>query len=178
MPIFSIACCSNIDMIYYQHRKSYITIASTLLIHTIKTSNLTYLEKLYYFLADLYAKLNESMNSLRETEKSALQWANLLGCSEGYIFKMQKNLEDAGYFNIIREIDQDNQNEKNIIIPTLPEDVFQELDQEPNRKGAEHLVAKQEPHQGYKRSHLDNSKMFISFNFLMRICFRRQDVYV
>ena len=160
--------CKDIDMIYLHDRKSYLSIPSSVINYLLFFSkNISFLEKLYYFLADLYAKLNESMNSLRETEKSALQWANLLGCSEGYIFKMQKNLEDAGYFNIIREIDQDNQNEKNIIIPTLPEDVFQELDQEPNRKGAEHLVAKQEPHQGYKRSHLDNSKMFISFNLQM-----------
>lgn len=160
--------CSSVEMVYYIQRKPYVIMVSVLLNHIIQKPKLTCLEKLYYLLADLYAHLNiDVYKRLRETEKSALQWANLLGCSEEYIFRMQKNLENAGYFQIIRKTDLDNQNEKNIIIPTLPDDVFKELDREPNRKGAEHLVVEQEPHQGYKRSHLDNSKLFISFNLQM-----------
>ena len=106
----------------------------------ITADNLTYMERLYYFLADLYSSLNESLNGVRETEKSGLEWAKLLDCSEEWVFKMQKSLENKGYFSIIREKDEDNQNEKNIIIPTLPDNVFDELAKTPNRFGKEYLV--------------------------------------
>lgn len=149
-------------------RKSYVSLASCVINELIGTSKLLPQEKLYYFLADHYAHLNEPIHKgCRETEKSALQWAKLLNCSEEYIFKMQKKLEKIGYFYITREIDEDNQNEKNIIIPTLPDNVFDELIKEPNRQGSEHLVLITTDNPDYKRKYLDASKMFIKFNLQM-----------
>ena len=158
----------DVIVIFLNDRKPYITLASCVINNLISTNMLLPKEKLYYFLADLYACLNGSINQgYRETEKSARQWANLLGCSEEYVFRMQKNLEKAGYFRIIREIDEDNQNEKNIIIPTLPDNIFDELNKKPNRIGNEHLVAITTDNPDYKRSYLDTSKMFIKFNLQM-----------
>ena len=159
---------NSIAFIKLYDRKSYTPLASCVINKLINTNILQSQEKLYYFLADYYANLNESINKgYRETEKSARQWSNLLNCSEEYVFKMQKKLEEAGYFHIVREIDKDNQNEKNIIIPTLPDSVFNELSKEPNRKGSEHLVSIKTDDPDYKRKYLDVSKMFINFNLQM-----------
>ena len=159
--------CETINFIFINERKCYLPIAGCVFNHIVINVELTQLERLYYFLTDLYAHLNEAIHGLRETEKSARQWADLLGCSEEYVFQMQKKLEKLGYFHIIREKDEDNQNEKNIIIPTLPNDIFRQLEQEPNRKGKEYLVFIENNHEGYKRSYLDNSKTFIKFNLSM-----------
>ncbi len=164
-PDQSLQCCS-VDFVFINDRKSYIPLAKKSIEH-IFASRLTSLGKLFFFLVDLYAHLNESKEGLREIEKSGREWANLLGCSEEWVFQMQKKLEDAGYFQIIREKDEDNQNEKNIIIPTLPDDVFAELSKEPNRKGKEYSVFMVNNHEGCKRSYLDDSKMFIMFNLKM-----------
>ena len=159
--------CKNIDFIVINDRKSYLISSNNVLLHIITADNLTYMERLYYFLADLYSSLNESLNGVRETEKSGLEWAKLLDCSEEWVFKMQKSLENKGYFSIIREKDEDNQNEKNIIIPTLPDNVFDELAKTPNRFGKEYLVFVANNHAGCKRSYLDSSKLFITFNLPM-----------
>ena len=160
--------CNSIFMIFINDRKSYITTTSCLLNHVLTTTQLNSSEKLYYLIADLYAHFNKSINnSPRETEKSAQEWAKLLNRSEQHIFKMQKKLEQLDYFQIIREKDEDNQNEKNIIIPSLPDHVFNELIKEPNRLGAEHLSFTLNDHEGSKRSYLDDSKLFIKFNLPM-----------
>lgn len=149
-------------------RKSYTPLASCIINKLISTTTLLPQEKLYYFLADHYAHLNEPLNKdYRETEKSALQWSKLLNCSEEYVFKMQKKLEEAGYFHIIRETDEDNQHEKNIIVPTLPDNVFDGLIKEPNRQGNEYLLLITTDNPDYKRKYLDASKMFIKFNLQM-----------
>ena len=159
--------CSAVSIVIINDRKAYIPLNNSVINHVIRALNLTNLEKLYYILTDLYAHLNESLEGLREIEKSGLEWANLLGCSEEWVFQMQKKLEAAGYFQIIREKDEDNQNEKNIIIPTLPDNMFAELSKEPNRKGKEYSVFMANNHEGCKRSYLDDSKMFITFNLKM-----------
>ena len=160
--------CKSAFMVLINDRKTYIATTACVINHIFEVCELSSLEKLFYLLTDHYAHLNEPLNKgYRETEKSALQWAKLLNCSEEYVFKMQKKLESAGYFHIIREIDRDNQNEKNIIIPTLPDHVFAELSKEPNRQGSEHLVLIPTDLLDYKRKYLDASKMFIKFNLQM-----------
>ena len=159
--------CRSVDLIYCDERKPYIILPSNLLYKIISNNDFNHLEKAYYLLADLYANLRRQKQELREIEKSAKEWAALLGCSEEWVFKMQKKLESLGFFYIIREKDEDNQNEKNIIIPTLPDALFYELAQEPNRIGKEHLSFSPTEHEGCKRSFLDDSKMFITFNLKM-----------
>ena len=166
MQIANASCCA-IDFIHMHDRKSYLPLVNCVIKHVFTAEKLTNSEKLYYILADLYAHLNESLNGLRETEKSGYQWAKLLGCSEEWVFQMQKKLEAAGFFHIIREKDEDNQNEKNIIIPTLPDDVFTALSKEPNRIGKEYAVFIKNNHEGCKRSFLDSSKLFVKFNLKM-----------
>lgn len=157
-------CCK---LIFIRDRKSYIPIAKCVIDHILSNKELTSLEKLYYLLTDFYAHVNESLKGLRESEKSGREWANLLNCSEEWVFQMQRHLESTGYFHIIREKDEDNQNEKNIIIPTLPDDVFANLCQNHNRIEKEHLMFIENNHEGCKRSYLDDSKMFIKFNLQM-----------
>ena len=106
---------SSISMVLINDRKTYIPVTTCVINNTMSIFNLTDSEKLFYLLANLYAKLNKSINSERSTEKSAKEWGQLLNRSEQHVFQMQKNLEQLGYFHIIRETDEDNQNEKNII---------------------------------------------------------------
>ncbi len=157
----------SVEQVIISDRKPYLPMAKIVIDHLFYIHELTSLEKLYYLLSDLYSHLNEKIYGLRETEKSGQEWANLLGCSEEWVFQMQKKLETIGYFHVIRERDEDNQNEKNIIVPTMPDDVFAELCQEPNRIGKEYLVFMENNHEGCKRSYLDGSKMFIRFNLQM-----------
>jgi hypothetical protein len=159
--------CSSMSFVIINDRKSYVPLTKKIVEHVLFVSSTTHLEKLFFIIVDLYSYINESLEGLRETEKSGREWANLLGCSEEWVFQMQKRLEAAGYFHIIREKDEDNQNEKNIIIPTLPDPVFAELANEPNRVGKEYLVFVKNNHEGCKRSYLDDSKMFIKFNLKM-----------
>jgi len=166
MGVANIAC-HPLDFIYCDDRKPYIILPNNLLYRLISNKDLSHLEKAFYLITDLYANLRRRTQGFRETEKSAKEWAALLGCSEEWVFKMQKKLESLGFFYIIREKDEDNQNEKNIIIPTLPDALFHELAQEPNRIGQEHLSFSPTDHEGCKRSFLDDSKMFITFNLKM-----------
>lgn len=157
----------TLDLIYCENRKPYIILTNSLFCHIINTASLNNLEKLYYLLTDLYAHLGKKIEGLREAEKSGREWAKLLGCSEEWVFQMQKKLETSGYFHIIRKKDEDNQNEKNIIIPTIPDEIFTKLSKEPNRIGQEHLVFTEDNHEGNKRSFLDNTKLFIKINLQM-----------
>ncbi len=159
--------CRPLDLIYCENRKPYITLTNSLFCHIVNKASLNNLEKLYYLLTDLYAHLSKQIKGLREAEKSGREWAKLLGCSEEWVFQMQKKLEASDYFHIIREKDEDNQNEKNIIIPTLPDEIFIELSKEPNRFGQEHVMYTEDSHEGSKRSFLDNSKLFIKVNLQM-----------
>lgn len=159
--------CRPLDLIYCENRKPYITLTNSLFCHIVNKASLNNLEKLYYLLTDLYAHLGKQTKGLREAEKSGREWAKLLGCSEEWVFQMQKKLEASDYFHIIREKDEDNQNEKNIIIPTLPDEIFIELSKEPNRFGQEHVMYTEDSHEGSKRSFLDNSKLFIKVNLQM-----------
>ena len=159
--------CRPLDLIYCENRKPYITLTNSLFCHIVNKASLNNLEKLYYLLTDLYAHLGKQIKGLRETEKSGREWAQLLGCSEEWVFQMQKKLEASGYFHIVREKDEDNQNEKNIIIPTLPDEIFIELSKEPNRFGQEHVIFTEDNNEGSKRSFLDDTKLFIKVNLQM-----------
>lgn len=164
--IISSLHCASIDMVYIKDRKPYLAISTGLVNHILFEDSLSYLEKLYYLLTDFYSNMNQS-KSVRSTEKSAKEWATLLSCSEEWIFRMQKKLEKLNYFQIIREKDEDNQNEKNIITPTLPDHIFYELAHENNRFNPEKIRSLEETRADYKRSFLDDSKMFIMFNLKM-----------
>ncbi len=156
---------SSISMVLINDRKTYIPVTSCVINHIISVCGLTDSEKLFYLLATLYSKLNKSINSERSAEKSAKEWGQLLNRSEQHVFQMQKNLEQLGYFHIVREKDEDNQNEKNIITPTLPKNVFNELMNESNRIGSEHILFNDQ--ETSRLSYLDDTKMFIKFNLPM-----------
>lgn len=161
---FNTKYCSSISMVLINDRKTYIPITSCVINHTM-LCNLTDSEKLFYLLANMYAKLNKSINSERSAEKSAKEWGQLLNRSEQHVFQMQKNLERLGYFLIVREKDEDNQNEKNIITPILPKNVFNELMNEPNQTGIEHVLFNDQ--ETPMLSYLDDTKMFVKFNLPM-----------
>lgn len=156
---------SSIFMVLINDRKAYIPVSSCIINFIVQTSDLNSSEKLFYLLVTIYAKLNYSINCKRTAEKSGKEWGRLLNRSEQHIFQMQKKLESLGYFLILREKDADNQNEKNIITPTLPDKIFDELIKEPNRAHLELTSFCEE--EEYKLSYLDNSKMFIKLNLSM-----------
>lgn len=156
---------TSVSMVLINDRKTYIPVTSCVVNYMLADSHMTDSEKIFYLLANLYAKLNKSFNSERSTEKSAKEWGQLLNRSEQHVFQMQKNLEQLGYFHIVRDKDEDNQNEKNIITPMLPKNVFNELIKKPNRIGSEHILFNDQ--ETSQLSYLDDTKMFIKFNLPM-----------
>ncbi len=161
----NVLASSSVSMVLINDRKAYIPVLSCIINLTSKVGDLNNPERLFYLLATMYAKLNYSINFKRTTEKSGKEWGRLLNRSEQHVFQMQKNLERLGYFIILREKDEDNQNEKNIITPTLPDKVFEELMKEPNRANVTQATCYYEGE--YKLSYLDDSKMFIKLNLPM-----------
>lgn len=160
-----ISACSSVSMVFINDRKAYIQATTCIINHTLKSTYLTSTEKLYYLLANFCAQSRTAILGSRETEKSAKEWGQLLNRSEQNVFQMQKNLERLGYFLILREKDEDNQNEKNIITPTLPDQVYDELIKEPDRIGVS--LTSFDCQKEYKLYYLDRSKMFIKINLPM-----------
>jgi hypothetical protein len=76
---------------------------------------------------------------------------------------MQKSLEQKGYFIINKDFDHIGRNKRNLITPTLPPPVFNNLNEKfPDRVGNHHPY---DPLSECKRSYLDRTKLFIKLNY-------------
>lgn len=157
-PKLSKAACSNAQMLALTETRGYSAIASCVVEHIITNSGLKESERLYYILADLYANYERSKNSVRDITIPGAIWEERLNLSEEYVFVLQQSLEAKGYFNIERN-KIDNQNEINVITPTLPLTVFEELKLTINRHNAQTNTNEQQ-----SRCYLDDTKMFVKFN--------------
>jgi DNA-binding MarR family transcriptional regulator len=143
--------------------KSYTPITSCVLEHIITAANLTTYEKLYYLLADSLSLINKNRGESRQCALPSEDWAERLGCSRSLVFTMQKSLVKKGYFIINKDFDEIGRNERNLITPTLPTYVFNNLNEKfPDRVG---------DHAPYnrllecKRAYLDRTKLFIKLNY-------------
>lgn len=157
-PKISEAACANAHMLALIETRGYSAIASCVIMHIITNIELKESERLYYVLADLYANYNRAKNNSRSITIPGVMWAQHLGLREEYVFVLQKSLEEKGYFSIQRN-KFDNQNEINVITPTIPDDVYEVLKQEPSKQNINTSTSKD-----CKRSYLDDTKMFIKFN--------------
>lgn len=157
-PKISKVACSNAQMLALTKTRSYCAIASNVVEHIITNTELKESERLYYVLADLYASYERAKNGTRSITIPGVVWEKRLNISEEYIFVLQKSLEAKGYFQITRN-KIDNQNEINVITPTMPLAVFEALKKATNRHNAQDNTCEQQP-----RIFLDDTKMFVKFN--------------
>lgn len=143
--------------------KSYTPITCCVLEHILTTINLTSTEKLYYLLADSLALIGKNKGYSRSCALPSEDWAKYLGCSRSLVFTMQKSLEQKGYFIINKDFDHIGRNKRNLITPTLPPPVFNNLNERfPDRVGDHHPY---DPLSECKRSYLDRTKLFIKLNY-------------
>lgn len=157
-PTTSNIACSNAQMLALTQTRGYSAMASCVIEHIVTNSELKESERLYYVLADLYANYERAKTGRRWITISGRIWERRLNLSEEYVFILQQALEAKGYFQITRN-KIDNQNEINVITPTLPRAVFDELKLAANRHNA--------PSNGDEnqaRAFLDDTKMFVKFN--------------
>lgn len=155
--------------------------------HILNTSSLTHNEKLFYLIADALSLINGKSNTKqRSVALPSIKWAKKLNCSKTAIFSMQNSLEEKGYFVIIRDTNKFGKNQRNIIIPTLPDQVFQQLctehdryDLDPKDKNlipspkylstltslSKSPSSDSQDIQASKRTYLDKTKLFIKINY-------------
>lgn len=158
-PKINKTACSNAQMLALTETRGYSAIASCVVEHIITNDELKESERLYYVLADLYANYERAKNGIRSVTKPGAVWGKCLNSREEYVFVLQKSLEKKGYFHIQRNR-FDNQNDINIITPTLPSSVFQILKLSEDRKTPSTQIAAETESRGY----LDDTKMFVKFN--------------
>ncbi|MEI6187526.1 MAG: DnaA N-terminal domain-containing protein [Alphaproteobacteria bacterium] len=146
--------------------KSYIPIAGCVFEHILDTSDLSSLEKLFYITADSLSLINSNSGKQRSVALPSQKWASRLNCSKSLVFKLQQSLSEKGYFVLVKDKNKYGQNKRNLIIPTLPQEVFDRLYALPDRIYQQHLpydpsIKKEE----YKRAYLDKTKLFIKLNY-------------
>jgi hypothetical protein len=158
-PKFSKAACSKGQMLGLLETRGYSAIASCVIEHVVTNSELKESERLYYVLADLYANYNRAKDGQRSCTMPGSIWEQRLNLSEEYVFVLQKSLEAKGYFDIKRGL-CDNQNEINVITPTLPAAVIEKLQLGANRNNPR----TDSTNDNSVRSLLDDTKLFVKFN--------------
>jgi hypothetical protein len=146
--------------------KSYIPIAGCVFEYILDTSDLSSLEKLFYITADSLSLINSNSGKQRSVALPSQKWASRLNCSKSLVFKLQQSLSEKGYFVLVKDKNKYGQNKRNLIIPTLPQEVFDRLYALPDRIYQQHLpydpsIKKEE----YKRTYLDETKLFIKLNY-------------
>jgi predicted transcriptional regulator len=153
---------------------SYVSLPGCVINHILQNQDLSNLEKIFYLLADSLALINFRCNKQRAIALAADSWAKKLNCSRSQIFTMQKNLAAKGYFILYKDKNPYGQNNRNLIYPTLPDHVFEQLRTSPDRTGEEHLPYV-DTHES-KREYLDLSKLFISISYqtLKELCAHNQ----
>lgn len=130
--------------------------------HIITSADLSHLEKLYYLLADCLSIINYRYGKGRGAALPYVGWAKKLSCSRSKIFELQRSLEEKGYFTILRDKNDAGQNNRNIIIPSLPKDIFDHLCDTAKYQKGNHATfdGKEE-----KRAYLDRTKLTIKLNY-------------
>lgn len=142
--------------------KSYVPVSNCIFEHILTNVSLSPLEKLYYFFVDSLATINANSGKKRAAALPSERWATKLSCSRAQIFSMQKNLEKKGYFVIIKTKNSCGQNKRNMIIPAIPDPIFEELSKSPSKRG-EHLPY--DPSVESKRDYLARTKLFVKLNY-------------
>lgn len=143
--------------------KSYVTLASCVVDHIITTDALTDREKLFYLVADSLASIRNKSGKERSMALSAEKWMKRLGCSKGFVFSMQKSLAEKGYFSVTKDKTESGRDKRNIIVPTLPDLVFNDLLE--SSKNISDDLKDFEVGVDTKRGYLDRTRLFIKINY-------------
>jgi len=139
-------------------------LAGCVLEHIISTSHLSDLEKFFYILVNTLSVVNLHGGNQRAIALSAESWSERLNCAKSQIFAMQNSLEAKGYFIISRDRNKHGQNKRNLICPTLPDNVFKDLSQNAvSRVGGQELYYV--PNYESKLQYLDRTKLFIILGY-------------
>ena len=92
------------DKFSLEKTKPYVPLSYCVLKHILHNEKLPWKERLYYLLADSLSYINgKNVTQQRSISLSSSGWTAKLNCSKSEIFLMQKNLEEKGYFIIIRD---------------------------------------------------------------------------
>jgi len=145
------------------NNKSYIPLPSCLFNHIITSANLSSLEKLYYIFAESLASVSAAAGKQRAVALSCNKWAAKLKCSRSQVFAMQKKLAGQGYFIIEKDKNKHSQNKRNLIIPTVPDSVFEHLCNAPEKSGVSNLPYN--PTAESKLGYLSRTKLFVPLNY-------------
>ena len=147
-------------------KSSYIPYIGCVLDHILHNDTLTDQQKLFYLLADSLSLISSKNNTLhRSVALSSSSWARTLNCSKSEIFSMQKNMDEKGYFIILRDKNRFGKNKRNVICPTLPDEVFEQLVESPNRFKVSKDKLSSPNALTNKRAYLDQTKLFVKINY-------------
>ena len=137
--------------------KSYIPIPHCLLEHIVTNRGLSASDKLIFLYAYSVSFFNYHNSKERNVAMSLENIAGKLNISKAQVFASQKHLEQLGLFSIKRQNNKHNQRNPNLITPCIPDDIFAELANEPNRAGISNDLDKIETNLDY----LERTKQFI-----------------
>lgn len=152
------------NFIQLDENQPYIPYSGCVFEHILRSDDLNNQEKLFYLLADSLSLISSKKGTEeRSVALSSSSWAAKLNCSKSEIFCMQKSLEKKGYFIIVRERNRLGKNKRNVIIPTLPDEIFEQLKKHPDRFNANIPDYQITPFT--KRLYLDQTKLFIRVNY-------------
>ena len=142
--------------------KSYVPLPNCLLEHIIFCSQLSELEKLLYLISYSLSFINLSNIDHRQVAMSALKLGEIINCSKSQVLACQKNLSDKGYLIVIRQKNKFCQNNRNLLSPTLPSEIFSSLSTTPDKKGVYGTFNEnEESHLSY----LERTKQYIPLNY-------------
>jgi hypothetical protein len=161
----------NQDPLLFDYRSSRskasnacVSLSGCVLEHILLITHFSDSEKLFYILANTLSIVNLHGGNQRSVALSAESWAKRLNCAKSQVFAMQNSLEAKGYFIISRDRNKEGQNKRNLICPTLPDEVFKDLSQNAaNRVGEQKL--RYAPHYESKLQYLDRTKLFIMLGY-------------
>jgi hypothetical protein len=142
--------------------ENFVKLPHCVLEHILNTKDLTILEKLFYILADSLALINaNNAEGQREIGLAMHQWDKMLSSIKSQVFIMQNTIQEKGYFKVRRSFDHTNRQNRNVITPTLPKEIFEKLCKTQNREGQNDAFQESENY----RSYLDRTKQFIRISY-------------
>lgn len=104
-------------------KKSYIKLPFDVANHILCNSKLLEAERLFYILVTLYSIRSEKG---RYTETAGSIWETRINLKSAYMYQLLKSLEEKEYMKVVRG-KTNQRNDTNIITPTLPNSIFENI---------------------------------------------------
>ena len=142
--------------------KSYVPFNDPLLSHILFCTQLSDLEKLLYLTSYSLGYINLSNIDHRQVAMSGKKLGEIICCSKSQVLTTQKSLSDKGYLTVMRQKNKFGQNNRNLLSPTLPNEVFSRLSITPNKKG---VYLPFDSKEETPLSYLERTKQYIPLNY-------------